>query len=100
MAAMKSVLSEEQLPDVMKRSKIAASELEFDNRSLGSGTFGDVWLATYHGTPVAVKKLHRSKLDEANLKAFRKEFELQLSLHHPVRGHIPNQTSTPSSFRV
>ena len=32
---------------------------------------------------MAVKKLHRNRLDEENLRAFRDEFELQLSLRHP-----------------
>ena len=80
--AMRQVLSEEQIPDVMRRCMIDASELELGRR-LGAGVFGEVWRATLNGTPVAVKKLHRNKLDEANLVAFRREFELQLSLHHP-----------------
>ena len=42
-----------------------------------------MWRAELNGTPVAVKKLHREKLTEANLRAFRAEFELQLSLRHP-----------------
>ena len=66
----------------LSRARIALSDLEL-GESLGRGQFGEVFSATLHGTPVAVKKLHRNKLDEANLKAFRDEFELQLSLRHP-----------------
>ena len=39
--------------------------------------------AEYHGMPVAVKRLHRSKVTEAGLAAFKAEAELMLSLHHP-----------------
>ena len=80
--AMKLVLSEEKIPDVMKRCLIDTSEITF-GRKLGQGAFGEVWLAQLNGTPVAVKKLHRNRLDEANLKMFRAECELQLSLRHP-----------------
>ena len=38
--------------------------------------YGGVWLGALDGTPVAVKTLHRSRLDEANLRAFRAECEL------------------------
>ena len=57
--------------------------IEFSETKLGSGAFGEVWHATLNGTPVAVKKLHRNRLDEQNLKAFRDEFELQLTMSHP-----------------
>ena len=80
--AMKKVLAADQIPDVMKRCMLEASELEVSSTKLGSGAFGEVWRASFNGTPVAVKKLHRNKLDEANLRAFRAEFELQLSLRH------------------
>ena len=82
--AMRRVLAEEQLPDVMVRCRIDASQISYEGgRKLGAGAFGEVWAAALNGTPVAVKKLHRNKIDEAGLKAFRAEFELQLSLRHP-----------------
>ena len=62
---------------------VDAEDIELSETKLGCGSFGAVWLATLSGTPVAVKKLHRNRLDEQNLKAFRDEFELQLSLRHP-----------------
>ena len=81
--SLRSVLAQEQVSDVVKRSMIEVDEIKFSKTKLGGGTFGEVWRASLNGTPVAVKKLHRNKLDEANLKMFRAEFELQLSLRHP-----------------
>ena len=81
--ALSAVLAEEKVPDVVRRAMIDVTELRFSDTRLGTGACGEVWRASLNGTPVAVKKLHRSKLDEANLKAFRDEFELQLSLRHP-----------------
>ena len=83
-AAMRAVLAEEKLPDVARRVLIDTSQLVVHPKDrLGQGAFGEVFKGEYNGTPVAVKKLHRSKLDEAGLRAFRAEFELQLSLRHP-----------------
>ena len=75
-------LADDQLADVLKRSRVDASQLVL-GRALGAGTFGEVQAATLNGTPVAVKKLHRHRLDEANLRAFKAECEMQLSLRHP-----------------
>ena len=47
---------------------IEPSDLELGAVRLGAGAYGEVWPGTLNGTPVAVKKLHRSKLDEQNLK--------------------------------
>ena len=82
LAAMRNVLSEDKIPDVLKRCLIDMQQLSLDKK-LGAGAFGEVWRGSLNGTPVAVKKLHRNKLDEANLKAFKAECELQLSLRHP-----------------
>ena len=83
MEAMKKVLAADQIPEGMKRYMIDTAMIHYSSTKLGSGAFGEVWVADYSGTPVAVKRLHRNKLDEPNLRAFRAEFELQLSLHHP-----------------
>ena len=47
-----------------------------DGREIGAGAFGAVYRAKFRATPVAVKKLHRHRIDEANLTAFRAECEL------------------------
>ena len=83
-AALSKVLgNESSVPDDIRRCMIDSTEISYSDKQLGKGTSGEVWLATFSGTPVAVKRLHRSRLDEASLKAFRAEFELQLSLRHP-----------------
>ena len=81
--ALSEVLADDKVPDVIRRCMIDPVDIMYSNTKLGSGAFGQVWLATYNNTPVAVKKLHRDKLDVLTLKAFRAEFELQLSLRHP-----------------
>ena len=86
MAAMRKVLADggDSSDGALQRHMIDSAELDFSSGiRLGAGAFGEVWMATLNSTPVAVKKLHRNKLDEANLRAFRAEFELQLSLRHP-----------------
>ena len=81
--AMAKVLAKEAIPNVMRRCMIRTDEIVFTEKRLGAGAFGEVWLASLNGTPVAVKKLHRNRLDEASLKMFKDECELQLSLRHP-----------------
>ena len=81
--AMAKVLGSAELPDVVRRSLVSAEALTVSERKLGGGAFGEVWLASYHGTPVAAKYLSRARLTEEHLRAFRAEFELQLSLRHP-----------------
>ena len=82
--ALKAVLSEEQMPDIMRRCHINANDLEVSRtKKLGTGRTGDTWQATLNGTPVAVKKMHRNLLDADHLKTFREECELQLALRHP-----------------
>ena len=82
-AALSSVLALETISEEAKQAMLSFSDITFSDIKLGAGAFGEVWHATLNGVPVAVKKLHREKLDEANLRAFRAEFELQLSLRHP-----------------
>ena len=85
-AALQAVLATERIPADVRRSLIDPQELKMGTDAearLGAGVFGEVWRGSYRGTPVAVKKLHRAKINEANLRAFKAEFELQLSLRHP-----------------
>ena len=96
---MRAVLAEDQMPEVVRRSLIDPEALGPMQARLGAGAFGEVWRATYNGTPVAVKKLH-NKLDAANLEAFKAECELQLSLRHPNLVQLmggAGATTTPTS---
>ena len=52
-------------------------------RKVGSGSFGDVWLSTYDGHDVAVKKLKTENIGEVSLKRFEAEVLMMSSLHHP-----------------
>lgn len=61
---------------------IAPTELEAE-APLGHGAFGEVTKALWRGTPVAVKRLNRHRASGQHVRAFRDEYELQLSLRHP-----------------
>ncbi len=64
-------------------TRIDPAEL-LESRLLGRGAFGEVSLATFRGTPVAVKRLcHNRLLSEQHLTSFRDEFSLLLTLRHP-----------------
>ena len=67
---------------MLRRARIDPSELQL-GELLGSGSFGEVRRAVWHGTPVAVKRLHRSKINAKDLHRFRRECQLQLGLRHP-----------------
>ena len=58
----------------------------FREKKLGSGSFGDVWLATYThvhvSAPVAVKKLKAERIDKFMLRKFQDEIELMARLEH------------------
>ena len=64
-------------PPVLPSLELRIAEL------IGSGTYGHVRRATWRGTPVAVKQLNRNLIGEAQLRAFKRECELQLNLRHP-----------------
>ncbi|CAG9464939.1 unnamed protein product [Pedinophyceae sp. YPF-701] len=50
-------------------------------RKLGQGEFGEVYLAEWHGTLIAVKKLRDS--NEVALGDFRTELNILMKVHHP-----------------
>jgi hypothetical protein len=60
-----------------------ANELQMVRR-IGKGSFGEVWLASWRGTSVAVKKLPASFLnDPASVEEFKREGRLLRRLRHP-----------------
>ena len=52
---------------------------------VGRGSFGKVYSASWHGTPVAVKEMHQasSAMTRRQLKEFVSEAEVLLKLRHP-----------------
>jgi len=70
----------------LRRARIQLSELVLGT-SLGQGAFGEVFIATLRGTPVAVKRLHalstHSELVGGRAEAFREEVLLLFQLRHP-----------------
>ncbi|KAF0708009.1 hypothetical protein As57867_006458, partial [Aphanomyces stellatus] len=53
------------------------------NRVLGSGAFADVWLGTFQGKPVAVKKLHQNRVNTLQLQSFVDEIQLMSTFESP-----------------
>ncbi|CAK4088931.1 unnamed protein product [Aphanomyces euteiches] len=52
-------------------------------KKLGSGAFADVWLGTYRGSSVAVKKLHESRVTNRQLESFVDEIKLLATFDSP-----------------
>ena len=78
-----AVLGDEaEVPAMVRRALIDPSELELGS-TIGSGSAGEVIAGNYHGTPVAVKRMHRKMLSPEFLELFVEECELCLSLRHP-----------------
>ena len=70
------------VPERLRHARIDHAELEVGER-LGAGSFAEVRVARWRGTPVALKLLHRCNLTQAHLAAFKAEAELMLELRHP-----------------
>lgn len=62
--------------------RIARADLKGET-VIGGGAFGDVFRATWLGTPVAVKRLHSSVASEAQRQQFEREAFLCCQLRHP-----------------
>ena len=52
-------------------------------KKVGQGAFGAVYLGEWLGRRVAIKKLFRDDVDEAELATFRKEIEIMSRFSHP-----------------
>jgi len=52
-------------------------------KKIGSGSFGEVFKATWRGTTIAVKRFYRQKATEQTLLELRKESVLMSQLRHP-----------------
>ncbi len=82
---LRSALSEEELPPNFLRKRIDLADVQFfDGKSLGTGTFGHVCTAQWRDRRVAVKRMHRHRINEAELQFFKRSVEVELSLsRHP-----------------
>ncbi|KAG9398743.1 hypothetical protein AC1031_014061 [Aphanomyces cochlioides] len=68
--------------DVLAMVRIDDRELLLE-RVLGSGAFADVWLGTFQGEPVAVKKLHKQKMTPERHESFVREIQLMAQFDSP-----------------
>jgi serine/threonine-protein kinase CTR1 len=60
------------------------SQLELESKPLGSGAFGIVYKAKYHGSDVAVKKINTANLESAKaVEDFKSEIAIMRQLRHP-----------------
>ena len=82
LTALQSELADEMLPESLKRFKVDPAEVELGDR-LGFGTYGEVFLGKWHGTKVAVKRIHRHEINAAGLRIFKDEAVLMIKLASP-----------------
>ena len=75
-------LGEKHLSDLMKRAQIDPSEV-ICGEVIGTGVFGEVRTGSLHGTPIAIKTMHRKGISTGGLELFKAECELGLTLRHP-----------------
>lgn len=72
-------LHQAELQELERIWQIDESELSFEHK-VGSGSFGEVWLATYQGRQVAVKRVSGSLLelnDRLAISEFTKEMKVR-----------------------
>lgn len=62
--------------------QMSLSEIKVGAR-IGKGSYGEVYLGTWQGTTVAVKKLPAHKINEEFLREFAREANLMKTLRHP-----------------
>eukprot|EP00002_Diphylleia_rotans_P006346 TRINITY_DN1572_c0_g1_i7.p1 TRINITY_DN1572_c0_g1~~TRINITY_DN1572_c0_g1_i7.p1 ORF type:complete len:1163 (+),score=185.46 TRINITY_DN1572_c0_g1_i7:1196-4684(+) len=58
------------------------SDLSF-GKQLGSGSFGEVYVGSWRGTEVAIKRLNFGKITKEALKEFDHEVTVMIELRHP-----------------
>jgi tRNA A-37 threonylcarbamoyl transferase component Bud32 len=64
-------------PWIINRDKITMGA------KIGEGNFGRVVAGTYYGSPVAVKQLYKSRLDDSAMIKMRKEAAILSNMDHP-----------------
>ncbi|KAH9162937.1 hypothetical protein LEN26_000723 [Aphanomyces euteiches] len=68
--------------DVLSMVRIDERELQLYS-VLGTGAFADVWLGSFLGSPVAVKKMHRHRTTPNQLESFVREIQLMAQFDSP-----------------
>ena len=76
--------AKQQVSDSAMREgfNIQYNELTFEKK-IGAGAFGEVWKGEWAGTNVAIKKILKADISEADLKEFSTEILLVSKLRHP-----------------
>ena len=62
---------------------IPYSELKLDQKAIGRGGFGEVYVGLWHGTPIAFKKLLYQRMSKKLHDSFTKEVSILATLDHP-----------------
>ena len=75
-------LEGDALPEELRAARIDFAEIEI-KRLIGAGNFAEVHLASWRGTPCAVKMLRRTRLNDGCLKGFTDECRLHVGMRHP-----------------
>eukprot|EP00002_Diphylleia_rotans_P023802 TRINITY_DN4686_c0_g1_i6.p1 TRINITY_DN4686_c0_g1~~TRINITY_DN4686_c0_g1_i6.p1 ORF type:complete len:2396 (+),score=381.83 TRINITY_DN4686_c0_g1_i6:977-7189(+) len=76
--------SKRRMDQTKKKNLISIKYSELTITSLlGSGGFGEVYLAEWRGSEVAVKKLIKQDISEQDLQAFYHEMDTMVQLRHP-----------------
>ena len=79
-AALETALGSPLLSDKILKARVDLADLRARDKALGHGAFGTVRAAEWRGKRVAVKQLHRNRINERDLHAFARSAELELSI--------------------
>ena len=79
-AALETALGSPLLSDKILKARVDLADLRARDKALGHGAFGTVRAAEWRGARVAVKQLHRNRINERDLHAFTRSAELELSI--------------------
>ena len=79
-AALETALGSPLLSQKILKARVDLADLRARDKALGHGAFGTVRAAEWRGKRVAVKQLHRNRINERDLHAFTRSAELELSI--------------------
>jgi len=80
--AIASIKTQLQKLNAGKHVEVSPSELRLIQK-IGAGSYGEVWKASWHGNPVAVKMVLSHDLHDGLVQDFREELEKLCQLNHP-----------------